>query len=126
MVITNIDSDLYRTVLIMHWQRHTFQPRVVEYPSSLLHQHSSLVEFLLLAELFLDNEAMNRVRDFEEACLELYLRDKESERQLSSTERLREVAERSVRSIHHFWLVVSCNIKQYKITFMTDIHVQYG
>ena len=48
----------------------------------------------LLSELFLDNEAMNRVRDFEEAGLELYLRDKESERQVSSEERLRDVAER--------------------------------
>ncbi|XP_041464047.1 transient receptor potential cation channel subfamily M member 3-like isoform X2 [Lytechinus variegatus] len=46
-------------------------------------------------KLFLDREAMDSVRDFEEACLELYLKDKEIQRQVSSEERLREVAERT-------------------------------
>ncbi|XP_071505230.1 transient receptor potential cation channel subfamily M member 3-like [Diadema antillarum] len=46
-------------------------------------------------KLFLEKEAMDQVQDFEEACLEIYLKDKESQRQVSSEERLREVAERS-------------------------------
>ena len=51
---------------------------------------------ILFAELFLSEEDVEKVHDFEEECVEEYFREKEVNKQSSTDERICQTYERSV------------------------------
>ena len=58
------------------------------------HQQSTFPFSLVSPELFLPPEEVEKLRDFEEACLELYFREKNDKKQSSNDERLKVVSQR--------------------------------
>lgn len=65
-------------------------------------QHDSITLFFLLLELFLSDEELKKLYEFEEQCVEEYFQEKEDEEQSSNDERIRVTSERYLIGIGPF------------------------
>lgn len=63
-------------------------------PATIKQYDSITLFFLSLSELFLNDEELKKLYEFEEQCVEEYFQEKEDEQQSSNDERIRVTSER--------------------------------